>query len=964
MKNKYSIFKQAIIVFLSSIVIISLPRLLQAKDKNLSIFQQENIEEKNKVSNTRNQFHKQFYSESKGLDIDRIQLNILVEKLGNLMEEDQIFDDGILGDIYVFKAKSEMDILIRVDSDEFTPKLILINPENQVIGVNNNANARNNTSEIRITLPEDGEYQIVVKGNDTNSRGNYNLIAIEATENQIQQLEADILFEEGFIEYQNNQIQKASQFWQEALSKYQLIEDKQGEANSLLNLGLVYDLLGEYEKAISFYSSSLKISRKIEDKITEGNALGNLGLVYYSLGEYHKAIDFYFQSLQIKKDFDNLEGEANSLGNLGLAYKALGKYALAIDYFKQSLTIAKQLQDRHLQANSFLNLGLIYNILGESSIAQNYFENSLQISREIGDKFAEANALDNLGIVYNNYKKYYTAIQYHSLSLEIAKTIKHKIGEINSLGNLGRVYHNLKQYDKAIEYFQITLNKAKKIGNKEEEINALENLGLAYESLEKQQQAIEYYQETLEIAQQIGDKFNQGIALNNLGRIYYKQSKYKKAEKLLIKGIETRESLRINLGDREKIAIFETQKNSYPLLQQTLIAQNKIDTAIEISERGRARAFVELIAQHFDKQIDIKPPNISEIKQVAIKEKATLVEYSFVADAIYIWVVSPTGKINFVKQEIEEKEIKELVVKSRREITTLKVNNSKENQLQKLHEILIKPIEKYLPKNPQDKVIFIPQNELFLVPFVALQDSSQKYLIEKHTILTATAIQALQLSEEIVDNRRLNSTSSKDKILVVGNPEMPTIMSPIGIQEKLPSLPGAYQEALSISQILNTIPITGREATETFIKEEMEKSRIIHLATHGLLDDFGTGIPGAIALTPTQSDNGFLTTQEIFNLNLEAELVVLSACNTGRGKITGDGIVGISRSFRAAGASSLIVSLWDIPDNETKFLMNEFYAMMDQDLDKASLLRQAQLKTKEKYPQPIYWASFTIFGET
>ena len=120
-----------------------------------------------------------------------------------------------------------------------------------------------------------------------------------------------------------------------------------------------------------------------------------------------------------------------------------------------------------------------------------------------------------------------------------------------------------------------------------------------------------------------------------------------------------------------------------------------------------------------------------------------------------------------------------------------------------------------------------------------------------------------------------------------------------------------------------------------------------------------------IALAPSKQDDGLLTAEEILSLKLNADLVILSACNTGRGRITGDGVIGLSRSLFIAGTPSVIVSLWSVPDSPTAELMTEFYTNLNQNkLDKAQALRQAMLKIKQQYPnKPLNWAAFTLIGE-
>jgi CHAT domain-containing protein len=280
---------------------------------------------------------------------------------------------------------------------------------------------------------------------------------------------------------------------------------------------------------------------------------------------------------------------------------------------------------------------------------------------------------------------------------------------------------------------------------------------------------------------------------------------------------------------------------------------------------------------------------------------------------------------------------------------------SQAKQLQQLHKLLIEPIAQFLPTDPNSRVIFIPQASLFLVPFAALQDESGKYLIEKHTILTAPAIQVLELT-----NKQRQQVSGKD-VLVVGNPTMPEIGEP---PTQLPSLPEAEREAQAIASLLKTKALTGNLATKPAILQQLAQSRIVHLATHGLLDDFkGQGVPGAIALAPSGNDSGLLTSSEILDLKLNAELVVLSACDTGRGRITGDGVIGLSRLLITAGVPSVIVSLWSVPDAPTASLMTEFYRQMLQNPDKAQSLRSAMLTTMKQHPNPRDWAGFTLIGE-
>ncbi|HAJ62319.1 MAG TPA: Fis family transcriptional regulator, partial [Cyanobacteria bacterium UBA8543] len=538
---------------------------------------------------------------------------------------------------------------------------------------------------------------------------------------------------------------------------------------------------------------------------------------------------------------------------------------------------------------------------------------------------------------------------------------------------------------------------ARELKNRGGEGASLGNLGLAYYELGNYTKAIDYQQQSLTIAREVRDINGQGLSLNNLGLALFTSGNYKEAEKILRTGIEIWESQRGLLGGNDifKVSIFEGQARTYRTLQQVLIAQNKINEALEIAERGRAKAIVDLLTRRLSLQEPTLTPTpsltIQQIQQIVKSQNITLVQYSIIYDRfkvqgkqetketeLYIWVVKPTGEVTFRSVSFtnpwqpQNIAIADLMTRNREAIgvrgRSLKVVSQVDavrqtQQLQQLYKLLIQPIADLLPTEPSAHVIFIPQDALFLVPFAALKDQLGKYLIEKHTILTAPSIQVLQLTHQERQRVRGIHKLSLQDALVVGNPTMPSVPSAPGeTPQPLPSLPGAEQEARAIAPLLNTQPIIGSYATKSVIEKLMPNARIIHLATHGLLDEI-QGIGSAIALAPSGNDDGLLTAQEILNLKLNAELVVLSACNTGRGRITGDSVIGLSRSLISAGVPSVLVSLWSVPDAPTAELMTQFYQNLRQNPDKAQALRTAMLTIMKQHPEPRDWAGFTLIGE-
>lgn len=480
-----------------------------------------------------------------------------------------------------------------------------------------------------------------------------------------------------------------------------------------------------------------------------------------------------------------------------------------------------------------------------------------------------------------------------------------------------------------------------------------------------------------------------------------------KAEGTLRKDISRENISRNNIQSQsETFQISSTPK--YQQLIKSLVAENKPEQALEVSEKSKNRSLVSLLSQGSPTQdsSELKTTeslNINQIKQVAKKQNATLVEYSVLTEEVtvkgekqtqeselLIWVVKPTGEVSMRRIDLQARLAKrgsslwDLILGKRRRRSLgarslelkggIKVADPQEKKSsanwQELHQILIQPIADLLPKTAEEKVVFIPQSQLFRVSFAALQDSDGKYLIEKHTISTAPSIQVLDLLHQRKLTRQDKNSKTSfipakmtgDELLIVGNPTAPK--EPLKIGDKplnIPPLPGTEEEANNIAKILKTQALTGDAATETEIIGRMSQARIIHLATYTPFKETENS-PGVIALTSSGQDDGWLRTEEVQKLNLKADLVVLAGCDTALGRITGDGVIGLSRSFMSAGADSVIGSLWLVPDQSTATLMTNFYSILSKNPDKATALRQAMLETMKKYPNPKDWAGFTLVG--
>ncbi len=806
---------------------------------------------------------------------------------------------------------------------------------------------------------------------------------------------------------------KALDLYQESKSISESIGDRLQLSRTINNIGHLYTQQGDYRKGLETYQTSLNIALDTGDREQQATIYNNMGTNYQYLSEYNTAKDAYEKSLALHQATGSKSGIATTTNNIGVLLSTMGdyptaestlqtalqqaqtlgtpqliamtygnlariygdqgKYATSLEFFTKELDIHRKTGDRANEAGSLLQFGSIYRLLGRPAKAQDYCKNALASAQSIGSKSLEGYAIGCLAGIALEQARYGESATLAQQALSLNRSIGSRRSEIQTLKTLGRIYSALNKQADAETTFTQALNLIRSLNLTPEETDMLTALGAAQSAQGKRADAQASLTQAIKIADQIGDRPTSGKAKTTLGEVLLQAQKYADAETILTSAVTQWESTRPGLTDSDKVSLFEIQSKTYRLLQQALVGQTKSDTALEISERGRARAFVELLASKGNlAQPNAQPngiPNLSEIRSIAKTQNATIVQYSTISDTeLYIWVIKPDSTIKFATRKLPQP-IAQMVLESRevmgvrgRASIAIEGGNSGGNSgddraiqatLRQLHQTLIEPIQADLPSNPESRIIFIPQDALFLVPFNALTDAQNNPLIARHTLTTAPSIQALALTQ------KLKKPDRPPIPLIVGNPQMPAYQG-----TPLESLPGAETEAKQIAQLFNTQPLIGAQAAKATVLNRMQTATLIHLATHGILDTLRGDIPGAIALTPSPGNDGFLTAGELVDLKLTADLVVLSACSTGRGDITGDGVIGLSRSLFIAGVPSVVVSLWNVRDESTALLMTEFYKNLNtRKLSKAQALRQAMLTTQKTYPKPADWAAFNLVGE-
>lgn len=810
---------------------------------------------------------------------------------------------------------------------------------------------------------------------------------------------------------------------QTALKLYRSQGDLKGEQRVLLVIGQTYYQLNNLSQAQSYLEQAIAVGRNVRPSMPQPSLQDiyqALGHVYLQQGETHKAIATFKKSynreaLQYPALYPSKRRE---LKRIALAHmdRVTAEILHAQGYethifvdpdarlasLQTALKLYQHSQHYSGETNTLLDIGWTYESLGQLDQAIAYLDQGIKVgeknSYQLDDrtKIQVESAYGSLGSYAIRQGKPQDALPAFERMLTLAKS-KEGWAYSSALANLGLAHIALEDHDKALQYLQ----QANRLQNTSPELLPL--LGLAYFKVGDLQAA----EKTL----------RQLIKPQNSNNAGYVSPSTLKPNKNRKSNTPAQIQEQITNLDQYRLRGTETYDvDTCGLLQKIYADQGKELVSLEFAEYCRGRALAQRLAGNENSEIatsfaQVESLDLSDIQKVAQKQQATIVQYSLITEDVLsisdanssellMWVIPPKGKITFRKVSLlnERESFRNLVAKARQSmgvrgraaIVAKRQSGSSStgnSALKQLHRLLIEPIAEALPQDPNAHVIFIPQGPLFSIPFPALTNASGQFLVDRHTILTAPSIHSLQFTRRRYQQvKKLN----QKQVLVVGNPTMPLVVGnptmpqyaeePLQPKQTLPALPGSETEAQQVAALYKTKALIGSQATEAAITPQLSQARIIHLATHGLLDppqklfgrlwlsDFDNPsqlkTPGAIALAPGGGQDGLLTSDEIYRLKLNAELVVLSACDTGQGAVLGDGVVGLSRSLLVAGAPSILVSLWKVSDQATADLMIDFYQQLQSTSDKAQALRQAMLKTRQKYPDPADWAAFTLIGES
>jgi CHAT domain-containing protein/tetratricopeptide (TPR) repeat protein len=808
--------------------------------------------------------------------------------------------------------------------------------------------------------------------------------------------------------------EKALDYYNRSLAIIRVIGDRKGEAVLLNNIGAVYDSLGEKQKALDRYNQSLLRFQAVGNRIEEAILLNNIGMVYYSLGENQKALGYYNQALPLRRAVGDRNGEAATLNNIGGIYLVTGAPRKALDYYSRALSLGQATGNRRGEAATLNNFGRAYDSLGEKQKALDYYNQALSLRRAAGDRRGEASTLTNIGRVYNSLGETREALEYVNLSLQLFRGMSDRVNEALALYHLARIERQTGALIEARSHVEMALAIIESLRAKVD----IHELRASY--FATVQSYYEFYIDLLmHLHKQHPSAGFDAAALNACERA--------RARSLLELLIEARADIRRGVDE----SLLERERSLQQLLNAKSERRIRLlsgkrppehadDVAKEIdaltTELQNTQAQIRATSAGYAALVQPSPLSLGEIQR-QLDPDILLLEYSLGSERSFLWAVTQTTLNSFElpkRAEIESKAravYNLLTARNRREKGEMpgawqrrvaEADARYAEDAMELSQMLLGPVAQCLSGK---RLLIVADGALLYLPFAALPlpktGGKSEPLIVKHEIFNlpsastiavlrrefggrkAAPLTAAVLGDPVfsVDDPRVSSAKERHESSVDGSSiltaDVAMALRDVDASEteiNLSPLPFTRQEATSIIKLipqgqgLLALDFKANKATAT--SPGLSQYRIVHFATHGLIDSLRPELSGIVLSLVDEKgkpQDGFLRLHEVYNLDLPAEMVVLSSCRTGLGaEIKGEGLVGLTRGFMYAGAARLVASQWKVDDEATAELMEKFYAKILKEGERpAAALRAAQIEMlrQKDWKSPFHWAAFTFQGE-
>ena len=803
---------------------------------------------------------------------------------------------------------------------------------------------------------------------------------------------AVVLNNMGVVYQSLGELQKALDSFGQALPILKALGDRGAEATALNNIGSLYFALGERQKALVYSTQALSLHHNAGDPAAEAVTLTNIGDIYVSLGERQKALEHYERALPLYRAAGERRDEAVLLNQTGRVYADAGDLEKAVEYYQQALPISRAVGDRGGEANILSNVGAAFLALGEQGEALKTYQNVLPLYQAIGDRSSEARTLFNIAFNARGTGDLDAALTNMEAALVIQEALR---GRIGSQELRASYFAEVQDYYEFYIDLLMALHKQKPAAGYD---------GRALQASERARA-----RSLLETLAEAGADIRAGVdpallareralqqELNASGQAQTKllSGPHNAAEAAaLAKELEalTSEFQQVKTQIRQTSPRYAALTQPQPLTAQEIQQLLDADTLLLEYALGPDRSYLWAVTAASIKSYEL--PGRAEIEDAARE--------------LYV-LLTNAGKWSGGANDGTDKRGLFSATTPRNGTTPRGVPAA----AARLAQMVLAPLAAQLAGK---RIVVVADGALQFIPFAALPlpspltggAATYRPLITEHELVSLPSASTLAvLRREVQDRKPAEKTIAvlADPVFTLNDarftaakgatPRTNLVTPPRAEQRglalaladaaagsglpsgraQIPRLPGTRKEA---EQILALVPGTGKMHVFDFAANRASVTssalgayRYVHLATHGFVDSQHPELSGIVLSMYDERgapQDGFLRAHEVFNLKLPAELVTLSACQTGLGKeVRGEGLVSLARGFMYAGAPRVVVSLWSVSDEATAELMTRFYrGILVEQLRPAQALQRAQaaMLNDKRYSAPFYWAAFTLQGE-
>ncbi|MBC7932254.1 MAG: CHAT domain-containing protein [Rubrivivax sp.] len=800
------------------------------------------------------------------------------------------------------------------------------------------------------------------------------------------------------------------EYFGRALELRRAVGDRQGEAVTLTGLGNVQASVGETQKAFDLLFRALDLRRAVGDRAGEAYTLTTIATTYSLVGEWPKALDHYGAALRLRVELGDRRGQARTLNGMGGVYAASGNTAKAVECFESALPLSREYGDPYAEADALAGTAEVLTVTGEPRKALAPLARVLAVRRGLNDSQGVAATLAAIGVANATLGEAGAAREALREALPLSRRVGDRNGEANVLYRLARVERD------AGDLAQSRLHAEEAIAVVESLRASVTNPKLRASYFATARRAYEFYIDLL--VRLSSSRPGEGLEVAAL-----RASERARARSLLEMIAEARADVRADapaeLVARDKRLRLLVESKTDTRIRLLAGGRGPEDVAPLTEEIARLEAEYQQVeteimraSPRYAALADSHTLGLEEIRSRLLDDETVLLEYSLGDERSYVWAVTTRdvmvrelparreverAALEFYQTLLDARPEEEGEGASARSGRVQRARQSLPASAAALGRMLLGPVASLVGSK---RLLVVKDGALQYVPFGALQEpgaGAGQYspLLVSREVSSAPSASVLALQMRLNDGRARAPRS----VAVVADPvferddprirsaeargsarapaQAPPTVSRISVTRggelRIPRLPFTRGEAEAVAASAGRgalLALDFRASKRTVEDGAFGDFRIIHFATHGVLDGEHPELSGIVlSLYDEQGrpQSGLLGLPEIYRLKLNADLVVLSACQSALGKeVRGEGLDGLTRGFMYAGASRVVASLWKVDDAATAELMKHFYrAMLTEGKSPAAALRSAQLavRGKKRWSDPYYWAAFVLQGD-